>query len=432
MTRESGLDTVEVRARLERDGPNRLPAPPRKTWLTAVLSVSCQPMVLLLLACTLLYAFLGNTLDAAVLGVSIVGVAAIAVYQELRGQRVLEALRELASPRSTVVRDGTVTRISSRELVEDDRLIVQEGDRLACDARLIEAQGLSVDESLLTGESTPVAKDPRESSESARMLRAGTLVVQGDGVAEVTATGERTALGRIGRVLATIESRPSRLHQELTGLVRMVAVVAVFTCLAAASLFAWREGSWTAGLLVGLTLAMSIIPEEFAVVWSVMLALGAWRLAASHVLTRQPQAIEALGATTVLCVDKTGTLTVNRMEVVALSDGERALASHGAAPLDGRLQALLRSAAMASVRTGIEPMDNAIHRLLDAQGVTSPTGEVRWREGVMPGRPFVSQEWCLDGEVGTFIAIKGAPEAVLARCIDASERLRTLALQAEA
>ena len=432
MTRESGLGTVEVRARLERDGPNRLPAPPRKTWLTAVLSVSGQPMVLLLLACTLLYAFLGNTLDAAVLGVSIVGVAAIAVYQELRGQRVLEALRELASPRSTVVRDGTVTRISSRELVEDDRLIVQEGDRLACDARLIEAQGLSVDESLLTGESTPVAKDPREASESARMLRAGTLVVQGDGVAEVTATGERTALGRIGRVLASIESRPSRLHQELTGLVRMVAVVAVFTCLAAASLFAWREGSWTAGLLVGLTLAMSIIPEEFAVVWSVMLALGAWRLAASHVLTRQPQAIEALGATTVLCVDKTGTLTVNRMEVVALSDGERAAASHGAAPLDGRLQALLRSAAMASVRTGIEPMDNAIHRLLDTQGVTSPAGEVRWREGVMPGRPFVSQEWCLDGEVGTFIAIKGAPEAVLARCIDASERLRALALQAEA
>jgi Ca2+-transporting ATPase len=432
MTHEGGLSAIEVRARLERDGPNRMPASPRQTWFSALLSVSGQPMVLLLLACTLLYAFLGNTLDAAVLGASIVGVAAIAVYQELRAQRVLEALRELASPRSSVVRDGIVTRISSRDLVEDDRLIVQEGDRLACDARLIEAQGLSVDESLLTGESTPVAKDPRESSDSDRMLRAGTLVVQGDGVAEVTATGERTTLGRIGRVLASIESRPSRLHQELTGLVRMVAFVAVFTCLAAASLFAWREGSWTAGLLVGLTLAMSIIPEEFAVVWSVMLALGAWRLTASRVLTRQPQAIEALGATTVLCVDKTGTLTVNRMEVAALSDGERDAAPNGAEPLDGRLQMLLRSAAMASVRAGIEPMDNAIHRLLDAQRVIAPAGEVRWREGVIPGRPYVSQGWCLEGEQGTAIAIKGAAEAVLARCVDPAERLRALALQADA
>ena len=274
MTHEGGLSAIEVRARLERDGPNRMPASPRQTWFSALLSVSGQPMVLLLLACTLLYAFLGNTLDAAVLGASIVGVAAIAVYQELRAQRVLEALRELASPRSSVVRDGIVTRISSRDLVEDDRLIVQEGDRLACDARLIEAQGLSVDESLLTGESTPVAKDPRESSDSDRMLRAGTLVVQGDGVAEVTATGERTTLGRIGRVLAAIESRPSRLHQELTGLVRKVAFGAVLTCLVAASLFAWRAGSWTAGLLVGLTLAMSIVPEEFAVVWSVMPSVG--------------------------------------------------------------------------------------------------------------------------------------------------------------
>jgi len=353
MTGESGLSAIEVRVRLDRDGANRLPAPPRQTWLSALLSVSGQPMVLLLLACTVLYAFLGNTLDAAVLGASIVGVAAIAVYQELRAQRVLEALRDLASPRSTVVRAGMVTRISSLELVEDDRLIVQEGDRLACDARLIEAQGLSVDESLLTGESTPVAKDVRDSRDSARVLRAGTLVVQGDGVAEVTATGERTALGRIGRVLASIESRPSRLHQELTGLVRKVAFFAVLTCLAAASLFAWREGSWTAGLLVGLTLAMSIIPEEFAVVWSVMLALGAWRLTASRVLTRQPQAIEALGATTVLCVDKTGTLTVNRMEVAALFDGERDAEPGGLASFDPRLQALLRSAAMARSKVSL-------------------------------------------------------------------------------
>ena len=153
------------------------------------------------------------------------------------------------------------------------------------------------------------------------MLHAGTLVVQGDGAAIVEATGIRTTLGRIGGVLASIEPRPSRLHEQLVRLVRAVAFLAVLTCVFAASVFAWRDGSWTAGLLVGLTLAMSIIPEEFAVVWTVMLALGAWRLARENVLTRQPQAVEALGATTVLCVDKTGTLTCNRMTVVAVFDG---------------------------------------------------------------------------------------------------------------
>ena len=432
MTRESGLSAAEVRVRLARDGANRLPAPPRPTVFSALLSVSGQPMVLLLFACTLLYAFLGDTLDAVVLGISIAGVAGISVYQELRAQRVLEALRDLASPRSTVIRDGALARISSQELVENDRLIVQEGDRLACDARLIEAQELSVDESLLTGESTPVAKNPHESSESVRMLRAGTLVVQGDGVAEVSATGERTTLGRIGRVLASIEARPSRLHEELTRLVRKVAFVAVLTSVVAASLFAWRDGAWTAGLLVGLTLAMSIIPEEFAVVWSVMLALGAWRLAGTRVLTRQPQAIEALGATTVLCVDKTGTLTANRMEVAAVSDGERAVEPNDAVALDAGMQSLLQSAALASVREGIEPMDGAIHRLIEKQHLLPRSGEVQWRDGVMPGRPYVRQGWHLDGEDRTFIAIKGAPEAVLARCVDPAERLRALALQAEA
>jgi Ca2+-transporting ATPase len=431
MTRPSGLTAAEARVRLERLGANRLPAPPRRTVVSTLLSVAGQPMVLLLLACTLVYAVLGSTIDAVVLAVSIVGVAAISVYQELRAERVLEALRDLASPRSTVVRDGVVAMISSQELVEEDRLIVQEGDRLACDARLIEAQGLSVDESLLTGESTPVAKDARDASESMCILRAGTLVVQGDGVAEVTATGARTTLGRIGRVLESIEARPSRLHDELTRLVRRVAFVAILTCLAAASLFAWRDGSWTVGLLVGLTLAMSIIPEEFAVVWSVMLALGAWRLARSRVLTRQPQAIEALGATTVLCVDKTGTLTANRMAVVALSDGERHAETGDSVPLDGRLQSLLGSAALASVAEGIDPMDRAIGRLLEEQGPLPRPGEVLWREGVMPGRPYVSQGWRLDGEHGTYIAIKGAPEAVLARCADPVECLRTLSLQAE-
>jgi len=434
-----GLSEVQARSRLERDGLNRLPPAEHKSVAAMALSVAAQPMILLLLACTLLYALLGSLMDSVVLSLSIVVVAAISVYQELRTQRVLEALHELSSPRSTVVRDGVIRRIASQELVEGDRLIVQEGDRLACDATLLESHSMRVDESLLTGESVPVDKlaaagdaavqEPSQAQPTA-MLHAGTLVVQGDGVALVTATGVRTALGRIGGSMAALKPRASRLHQELKSLVRVVAVVALLTCVLAATVFAWRDGSWTSGLLVGLTLAMSIIPEEFAVVWAVMLALGAWRLAQFKVLTRQPQAIEALGTTTVLCVDKTGTLTCNRMEVVALHDGHAGWERNGKAP-PASIEPLLRVAALASVKEGLEPMDQAVFRLLPKARLWDARGKLMHREGVMPGRPYVFQVWRFDGDAQELVAIKGAPEAVLALCVGSAARAKALSEQAQ-
>ena len=210
----AGLSEAEARDRLQRDGPNQLPPPDHKSVIGALMAVALQPMVLLLLCCTLLYALLGSLFDSLALALSIVAVAAISVYQELRTQRVLEALRDLASPRSTVVRGGVVRRISSRELVEGDCLIVQEGDRLACDSRLIESHSMRVDESLLTGESVPVDKFVAP-GDPAMVLHGGTLVVQGDGVAVITATGVRTTLGRIGGSIAALAPRHSRLHDEL-------------------------------------------------------------------------------------------------------------------------------------------------------------------------------------------------------------------------
>ena len=427
----TGLSETEARDRLARAGPNRLPPPQHKTPLAVLLSVASQPMVLLLLACTLLYALLGSLFDSAALGLSIVAVSAISVYQELRTQRVLEALRDLSSPRSTVVRDGVVKRIASQDLVPGDRLIVQEGDRLACDAQLVQSHSMRVDESLLTGESAPVDKDSTTGDPAAASLHAGTLVVQGDGVAIVTETGARTALGKIDRSMAELAPRRSRLQLELTRLVRRVAVLALLTCVLAALVFAWHEGSWTKGLLVGLTLAMSIVPEEFAVVWTVMLALGAWRLAQAQVLTRQPQAIETLGTTTVLCVDKTGTLTCNRMEVAALHDGERGVQRLPGEAVPAGFEVLLRTAALASVKEGIEPMDLAIFRLLPAPELLTDAATLQRREGVVAGRPFMRQCWRIDGDERSLIAIKGAPEAVLARCADSAARLRRLSEQAE-
>jgi Ca2+-transporting ATPase len=418
----AGLSEAEAQARLLRDGQNRLPPPEHKSALRVVASVAAQPMVLLLLACTVLYGLLGDVFDAVALGASICAVIGISAYQELRTQRVLEALRGLASPRSTVVRGGVVRRISSHEIVAGDRLLVEEGDRLACDATLVEAHGMRVDESLLTGESMPVDKHPGDPE--AQLLHAGTLVVQGDAVALVTATGARTALGRIGGSLAGVAQRQSRLQADLKRLVRAVAVLALVICVVAATVFAWREGSWSAGLLVGLTLAMAIVPEEFAVVWTVMLALGAWRLARQQVLTRQPQAIEALGATTVLCVDKTGTLTCNQMEVAALQTADgRAVERRPGEALADAFMPLVLAAAQASVAEGLEPMDQAIFRLLpDAARTPAGGATLMAREGVTPGRPFVRQCWRA-ADAGAVVALKGAPEAVFARCTEVPEAL---------
>ena len=416
----AGLSDDEARARLLRDGPNRLPQARRRSLARIALGVATQPMILLLLATTLAYAALGSATDAIGLVVSVLLIGVIAVYQQQRTERVLESLRELSSPRSRVMRSGHVQRIASQDLVRGDLLLLAEGDRLACDAVILRCHSLLLDESLLTGESAPVLKqaasDPAQPATDDQRVRAGTLVVQGDGAAVVDATGAHTALGRIGSSLAQIVPRGSRVQAELKRVVSGVAIAAVIICLAAAALYAARQGSWIDGLLVGLTLAMSLIPEEFAVVWTVLMALGAWRLAQRQVLTRQPQAIEALGTTTVLAVDKTGTLTVNRMALLALAlpDQRIDLAPGAAAP--PAFAPLLDVAARASIDDGIEPMDRAIARLRERSCAHAlPAATLVQRLGVAPDRLYVAH-WWRDALGAGRLAVKGAPEAVLPLC----------------
>jgi Ca2+-transporting ATPase len=411
-----GLTDAEAAQRLRRDGPNVLPSVSHKGLARTAWSALTQPMFLLLLATAALYALLGSLGDAGMLALSVLLVGGLSIYQEQRTERVLEALKELSSPRCTVVRQGRALHIASRDLVRGDRLLVNEGDRLSADARIVEAVGLQVDESLRTGESMPQGKHANGEGEGGRLF-AGSLVVRGDGVAEVTGTGAHTALGAIHRSISQLAPRASRLQEELRQLVGRVAWLAAFTCVVAATVFALREGSWTQGLLVGLTLAMSLIPEEFAVVWSVMLALGSWRLARSNVLTRQPQAIEALGTTTVLCVDKTGTLTHNRMALTALHDME-AECNPGAGEPAARFHRLLSGALRASSTGGVEPMDHAVRATAQAAGLAG--GDACWtagpRRGIRDGAPYVVHWWQAPGEAAQTVAVKGAAEAVLALC----------------
>jgi Ca2+-transporting ATPase len=401
----TGLTAAEAAARLAAEGPNALPVPGRHGLAAIALGVLREPMFLLLLAATGIYLLLGDVREAMVLGASIAGVIAITVTQERKAERALEALRDLSSPRAMVMRDGERKRIAGRDVVRGDLLILAEGDRVPADARLAAATDLTADESLLTGESLPVDKRAGD------RVFSGTLLVRGQGRAEVTATGPRSEFGRIGASLATLEPGKTALERETARIVRLVALFAVALSLALMVIYAVTRGDWLGGALGGLTLAMAMLPEEFPVVLTVFLALGAWRISQRGVLTRRMPAIEMLGAATVLCVDKTGTLTENRMAVVETP------------------QAVVDIAALASEVDLFDPMEKAIAA---AAGAEALRVRETWR--LERDYPFADDFLAMchawrSPQGGLRVVIKGAPETVLALCgrSDAMDEVRTAA-----
>ncbi len=323
-----GLSTAEVASRQKTEGFNELGADQRRSLLKIALEVLREPMFLLLLGAGSIYMLMGDVHEALILLGFVFVIMGVTVLQERRTDKALDALRDLSSPRALVIRDGSPVRIPGREVVREDVLVLSEGDRVPADGLVLTAHELAADESLLTGESMAVAKSaPGDAAvdlgDNGRVF-AGTLVTSGQGLVKVTAIGSATELGRIGKSLQTIESESSPLQHEIAALAKRLAVIGIGLCLVLTALFVWSRGGWLDGLLAGITLAMGILPQEFPVIMIIFLAFGARRIARQRVLTRRLSAIETLGETTVLCVDKTGTLTENRMAVAALTvDGTR-------------------------------------------------------------------------------------------------------------
>jgi Ca2+-transporting ATPase len=341
-----GLTSVEAAARLWRDGPNRLPQPDRRQWPQVLFAVLREPMILMLVAAAGVYLLLGDAAEAWILLGSVLLVAALTVYQELRSERALQALRDLSSPRARVLRDGEVRVVAGSEVVTGDWMLLDEGDRIPADGRLVDGRDLVVDESLLTGESVPVRRTAAAGAgEELGVVHASTLVVGGRSTAVVTATGERTEVGRIGTALRRLAPERTPLQREMRRVVALFATLGLASCVAVVALYVRAHGDWLQALLAGITLAVANIPEEFPVVLAVFLALGAWRMARHDALVRRPPAIEALGAVTVLCVDKTGTLTQNRMAVAEVARGGAHAAPGPMLPAD--LQRVLDIAALA-------------------------------------------------------------------------------------
>lgn len=425
---EHGLSAEEAARRLAREGPNTLPGDKRNiigiAWETLK-----EPMFLLLIAAAVLYLTLGDLNEGLLLLFMVCVTVGVTLYQEGKTERTLEALRDLSSPRALVIRDGHETRIAGSELVIGDVLIVKEGDRIAADGVLVSASNLQVDESLLTGESWPVHK--RSAGVSAEAMSpggenlpciwSGTLVVQGEGIAQITATGAKSEVGKIGSSLLNLSTEFSPLKKEITRLVKIFALSGAVLSIAVTIVYGISQKDWLQAILAGIALSMSLLPEEFPVIMTIFPAIGAWRMSKASVLTRRLSAIETLGSISILCTDKTGTLTENSMTVTHVVSREGAVQEINHAQLvnDTAIADLVKLSSLASNPQPFDPMEKAFHTLSKqlSPGISQHNVSKLVKEyPLTPELRAMSNVWTQELIGHCLVAAKGSPEAIAHLC----------------
>ncbi len=446
MDESVGLTSEEAARRLKAEGRNVLPRPARRTPLRIIFEVVREPMFGLLLAGGAIYLVLGSLDEALVLLAFATASVSIAVVQQVRTERVLEALRDLTSPRALVIRDHKRVRIAGSDVVRGDAVVLAEGDRVPADGVLTLANDVLTDESLLTGESVPVRK--RMAASGDRQMAApggddlpsvfaGTLIVRGHGIAEILATGAHSQIGKIGAALGGIELEPPRLQVQVMRLVRIFAVLGLAASVVVVLIYGLTRGDWLQALLAGIALGMSMMPEEFPLVLTVFMVMGAWRMSKSRVLTRRAAAIETLGAATVLCTDKTGTLTENRMTIAALATLQNSVRITAAKPsaLPPELRDVLAWGVMASAPEPFDPMEKAFHALdgeVEAPENRAAASTLLRTYGLRPDLLAMTQVWQSAASDDVQVAAKGAVEAIIRLCkLDQATAARARALTDE-
>lgn len=427
-TEFNGLSQQEAVRKLSDEGYNELQGGNSRNFFTIMLGVIKEPMFLLLVACGTLYMILGDIEEGIMLLGFVFVVMGIEFYQERKSEKALETLKDMASPRALVIRDGVEVRIPGREVVCDDIIVLQEGDRIPADGTVLKSTNLLVDESLLTGESVPVRKYEFEHEESdiqpggddLPFVYSGSMVVQGHGLARVTSTGMNTQIGNIGKALDEVKETPTKLKNEIARLVKLFTIIGGILCVSVILIYTLTRGDLLQGFLAGITLAMAMLPEEFPVVLTIFMAIGAWRISKKNVLTRRPSAIETLGSATVLCTDKTGTLTENKMAVTQLYNKKDFWTAKSDIDFPEEYHDIIEYGILSSQTNPFDPMEKAINKLGFDFLTNTEHIHVNWvmikeyplsREQLAMSRAFKNRE-----NDNLIIAAKGAPEAIFDLC----------------
>jgi Ca2+-transporting ATPase len=411
-TPSTGLSAEEARRRLSEVGPNRFVE--RERWSEAVelLRTLADPMALMLAAGSLIYVFLGDTRDALILAIALVPVLGIDVLLEARSRKALAKLASAVAPRAIVLRDGREQEIDTEAIVPGDLIVLREGSVVHADGIVLQSSNLALDESQLTGESEPQRKrsalDSESNEEDARFY-AGSMVLAGNGLGEVETTGRNTRFGDISRLVAETETRATPLQNKISRIVKQFLVAAALVVLIVILLERWRGTGWGTALISGVSLAMSAAPEEFPLVFTLFLALGAWRLSRRGVLVRRLASVETLGSTSVICVDKTGTITHGQFQLEHHAGIEPGVAE----------EAVLEAAALACELDAVDPLERAILAHCREHGIDVAALHRRWElvydYDFDPLGKHMSHVWrATDGNER--IAAKGALEGVLEHC----------------
>ena len=439
----NGLTTNEAKEKLRTEGLNNLPSSKPKNFFSIALGVVKEPMFILLVACGTLYMVMGDIQEGLILLGFVFVIMGIEFFQEKKTEKALDALKDMASPRALVIRDGVETRIAGFEVVTDDIIVLQEGDRVPADATVLQSINLLVDESLLTGEPVPVRKNEWDGNEKViqpggddlPFVYSGTMIVQGNGLARVTSIGVNTEIGKIGKALEGVKEEPTRLKQEMGSLVKKITIIAAILCAMVIVGYTITHGNLINGFLAGITLAMAILPEEFPVILTVFMALGAWRMSKKKVLTRKPSAIETLGSATVLCTDKTGTLTQNKMTVSKLFNGKDFLTVEKSDELNSEFHEIIEYGILSSQTNPFDPMEKAITGM--GELYLKGTEHIHKNWEMIKEYPLskellaMSRAFSVKGTPDKIIATKGAPEAIFDLCHLNAENKKRMSVAVE-
>ena len=403
-----GLSDSEVKIAQEQYGDNAIKSDQNSAWYSLLFDILKEPMTLILIAVSIIYVLVGDLGEAAFMFVAIVAVTGISFYQDSRNQKALQELEKLNEPLSSVIRNGRLVEIPTHEITIGDLCVTEEGKMINADGNIVHSNDFSVNESALTGESMSVFKDIEHPE-----IYSGTLTVSGLAIFEVTAIGAGTKLGKIGTSILSIKEEKSPLQLQIEKFVKGMAIIGIIVFVMVCGFNYFQTKDIVSSLLNGLTLAMSILPEEIPVAFTTFMALGSWKLLREGIIVKKSSVVETLGSTTVICSDKTGTITENSMKLKAIYDAKTSSVFDENQFKNVEISEIIQYAMWSSEPVPFDPMEKTLHRVYEHTQLDERNQYQMFFEYPLSGKPPMMTHCFKNNKNQRIIAAKGAPEAIL-------------------